>query len=90
MENIDDGILRKYVTLDRKIKEETKDLKTLKDQITAFLNDRNGKELVTENYIALFQLMNRSSYEIPKEIKLKYKEITEIKILKVNEKAKSQ
>lgn len=82
--NIDNGVLRKFVTLDKELKEKTKELKTLKEQITTFLNSRDGKELVTENYIALFQLMDRSSYDIPKEIKLKYKKIKEIKILKVN------
>lgn len=82
--NIDNGVLRKFVTLDKELKEKTKELKILKEQITAFLNSRDGKELVTENYIALFQLMDRSSYDVPKEIKLKYKKIKEIKILKVN------
>jgi len=86
MREIDNGALRKFIILDRDIKEKTKEYNTLKQKITDFLEKRDGKALVTKDYIAAFQLMNRTAYEIPKEIKAQYKITNELKILKVTEK----
>lgn len=78
--------LKKYVDLDREIKEKSKLLSVLKNDIVVFLEKRDGKSLITEEYIALFQSQKRTFYDIPDSVKKRYKKFRDLRILKVSRK----
>ena len=87
MGKIDNNFLKNYLTLDREVKEKSKQLVDMKDKITKELKIRKGKSIITRYYIAIFQLMKRKVYKIPDEIKEKYRQPDkECNILKVIEK----
>lgn len=86
MIKIDNSYLKEYIELDRELKEKSKILSDMKDNITKELEARKGKAIITRFYIAAFTLSSRSIFNIPKEIKDKYKTIKPYKILKVTEK----
>ena len=87
MGKIDNNFLKEYLTLDREVKEKSKQLSDMKGMITKELNARKGKSIITRYYIATFQLMKRKIYKIPDEVKEKYRQPDkEYNILKVIEK----
>ena len=85
MVKIDNNYLKEYLLLDREIKEKHKKYNQMKEEITKELKDRKGKAIVTRFFIAMFQLMKRTSYNVPTDIKNKYQQETEYNLLKVTE-----
>lgn len=85
MVKIDNNFLKEYLTLDREIKQKTKQRNRMKDEITKELNNRGGKAIVTRLFIASFELMKRVGYNVPDNIKQKYRKETEYNLLKVVE-----
>jgi len=83
MRKINNDYLKKYVDLDKEIKEKSKKLKLMKEEITNFLDSRDGKSLITKGYVASFIIQNRITYKLPDFIKCRYRDIKKLKILKV-------
>jgi hypothetical protein len=86
MKKIDTKFLREYLALDREVKEKSKLLNEKKAAIIKELKARKGKAITTRFFIAAFVSATRTLYNIPTEIKNKYKEIKEYDQLKVTEK----
>jgi len=82
---IDNNFLREYISLDREIKDKTKKRNQMKKEIDRAIEERNGKSIITRFFIATHEITKRIKYNIPDEIKQKYKEENEYKILKVTE-----
>ena len=85
MGKIDNNYLKKYLTIDREIKDKQKTLKQMKEEIVKEIENRKGKAIVTRFFIAMFQLQKRISYVVPVEIKQKYKQEMEYNLLRVTE-----
>ena len=87
MKKIDNKFLKEYLALDREVKAKSKQLATMKKDICKELDARNGKSIITRFFIAAYQITIRPVFDIPDDVKKKYKvEDREYKLLKVTEK----
>lgn len=80
------NFLGHYLSLDREIKSKSKEIARMKKDIVKFLERRENRSFITNNYIALLQSQMKTVYSIPDEIKIQYKSSKEYLLLKVAEK----